>query len=270
MPVFDHDEIQIFYRDRGTGQPFIFQHGLGADSSQPFELFKPGPGIRQIGFDARAHGQTRPAGDPRHFGFATFAADLRALMDHLGIERAVVGGISMGAGIALRFTLSHPERVQALVLSRPAWLDAPSPWNARMFTLITTLLREHGPALGKERFMASRDYTETLAQWPDVAASLAGQFDSPQVAETAEKYQRIITDCPNRDPREWETLGVPTLILANRRDPIHPFEIAQTLAAAIPGATLRELTPKAVNVPQHNADTHHAITKFLEGHFPIR
>jgi len=263
MPTFEHDGITFLYRDRGEGQPFFFQHGLGADSSQPFGIFTPPPGFRLVSFDARAHGQTHPVGDLDKLCFATFAGDLLALMDHLGVERAFVGGISMGAGIALRFTLSHPDRVRGLILSRPAWLEAPCPWNVRMFTLISQLVRTHGPAEGKRLFLASPEYSETLAQWPDVAASLAGQFDSPQIAETADKYRRIINDCPNRDRREWKGIKVPVLVLANRRDPVHPFEYGEVLAAAIPRASLQELTPKSVSLEQHNADTQRHLEAFL-------
>src|SRR6266513_1484379 len=136
MPFFLHDGIQFQYRSEGAGVPFIFQHGLGADLTQPFSLIDLPPGFRLLAFDARAHGQTHPLGDPSKIGFQTFAGDLLALMDDLKLERAIVGGISMGAGIALNFALGFPERLLGLVLSRPAWLDAPNPWNVNMFSLI--------------------------------------------------------------------------------------------------------------------------------------
>src|SRR5262249_6583263 len=136
MAHFIHDHIQFHYRDEGSGLPFFFQHGLGADISQPFSLFRPAPSVRLIAFDARGHGQTNPLGPPEKLGLTTSANDALALMDHLRIRQAVVGGISMGAAIALNFVLRYPERVVGLVLSRPAWLDAPNPWNVKMFSLL--------------------------------------------------------------------------------------------------------------------------------------
>lgn len=67
MPTFLHDEIHFHYRDTGSGVPFVFQHGLGADVSQTFDLFTPPPGFRLLSFDCRAHGETRPVGDPKKF-----------------------------------------------------------------------------------------------------------------------------------------------------------------------------------------------------------
>src|SRR6185503_16884400 len=111
MPFFEHDGIQFHYRDSGGGTPFFFQHGLGADANQTFDLFKPPTGIRLITFDCRGHGETRPLGPEEKISVEQFTDDLRSLMDHLKIERAVIGGISMGAAIALRFTLEHSGRV---------------------------------------------------------------------------------------------------------------------------------------------------------------
>ena len=267
MPFFNHDSIQFHYRDEGAGLPFFFQHGLGAEVSQPFSLFQPPPGFRLIAFDARTHGQTHPAGDPSKLRFNTFGEDLLGLMDHLQINRAIVGGISMGAGIALNFTLRFPERVLGLVLSRPAWLDAPNPWNVKMFCLITQLIRQHGAKRGQEMFKQTAEYKESLQLWPDVANSLVLQFESPQVEETAFRLESIITDTPNPDQQQWKSIHVPTLVLANRQDPIHPFEYGEILAHAIPGAELKEITSKSVSVERHGADVQKYIETFLQHHF---
>ena len=268
MPFFENAGVKLHYRDEGSGLPFFFQHGLGADISQPFSLFKPPSGVRLLAFDVRAHGQTHPVGPMERIGLASSADDLGALMDHLEINRAVVGGISMGAAITLNFTLRHPARVLGLVQSRPAWLDAPNPWNVKMFSLVSRLIREHGREEAKRRFLNSEEYLDTLKQWPDVAASLAGQFDNPQIDESAFKFERIIKDTPSGDRDEWKSIRVPTLVLGNRRDPIHPFEYAEEVARCIPGAELRELTPKSVSLDQHNADVQRWVDAFFRRSFP--
>lgn len=264
MPEFQHDGIRFHYRDEGDGLPFVFQHGLGADLTQPFSLCHPAPaGVRLIAFDARAHGQTTPVGPIERIGLATSADDLGALLDHLRIQKVIVGGISMGAAITLNFILRHPERVVGLVQSRPAWLDAPHPWNVAMFSLVSRLIRENGPTRGKQLFLETPEYRDTLERWPDVATSLAGQFDSPVAAETAFKFERIIRDAPCKDRREWTRIAVPTLLLANQRDPIHPFEFAVEMQKGIRGAELKEITPKSVSVEQHNADVRAALHEWL-------
>jgi pimeloyl-ACP methyl ester carboxylesterase len=269
MAFFCHDGIQFHYRDEGPGLPFFFQHGLGADLTQPFSLCQPPPGIRLIAFDARAHGQTRPVGPEDKISFTAFADDLGALMDHLQIHKAIVGGVSMGAAITLNFTLRNPARVFGLVQSRPAWLDAPNPWNVKMFSLIARLVRDHGRVKGKEAFLGTMEYKETLAKWPDVANSLASQFDHPLVEETAFKFERIIHDSPCRDRREWARIQVPTLVLANRYDPIHPYEYAEEVAGLISGAEFREVTAKSSSLEQHNADVQRCLREFLERRFSL-
>src|SRR5690606_31263385 len=112
-----------------AGAPFVFQHGLGGDTHQILDLYSPPPGVRLITLDSRAHGATEPLGDATMLHFSALADDLVALLDHLGLASAVIGGISMGAGVALNVALRHPQRLQGLILSRPAWLDRPLPPN---------------------------------------------------------------------------------------------------------------------------------------------
>src|SRR5438105_2035578 len=149
MAFFPHDGLSFHYLDTGSGTPFFFQHGLGGDVNQPFGLFRPPAGIRLLGFDVRGHGETRPLGSPEKVGIASSADDLLALMYHLEFARAIVGGISMGAAIALNFSVRYPDRVLGLVLSRPAWLDRPYPENVAIFSLIGRLIREYGGVGGR-------------------------------------------------------------------------------------------------------------------------
>ena len=267
MPTFANETIQFHYLEKGSGVPFFFQHGLGADVSQPFGLFQPTPGIRLIGMDARAHGQTAPAGPREKIGFVTFADDLVALMDFLNIHKAIVGGISMGAAVALNLALRYPNRVLGLVFSRPAWLDGPNPWNVRMFSLVSRLIREHGSRRGQEFFKETREYAELLQTYPDTANSLVRQFEHPQAEENAVNLEGIPHDTPSPDRRDWARINVPTLVLANRQDPIHPFEYGELLAQAIPGAEFQEITSKSISAEQHGRDVQGFIESFLQRHF---
>jgi pimeloyl-ACP methyl ester carboxylesterase len=267
MPTFTRDSIRFHYLDGGAGLPFFWQHGLGGNAHLACSLFRPPAGFRLLSFDARGHGHTHPLGDPAEFTFDAFAADLLALMDHLRLRQAIVGGISMGAGIALNVALRFPDRVLGLVLSRPAWLDVPHPWNVRMFALISGLLREHGAERGRELFLQTREYHDALRQWPDAANSLALQFTAPNAAASAAKLEAFAHDVPSRDRRDWARLRVPTLVLANRLDPMHPFEFGEEMARRIPGAELREITSKSVNVVQHGRDVQRHVEEYLQRHF---
>lgn len=263
VPVFKHDDLSFNYRESGRGVPFVFQHGLGADLNQTFGLFTPPPGFRLIGFDCRAHGETQPVGDPERISIDTFADDLRALLDHLQIKRAVVGGISMGAATALNFALRHPERVLGLVLSRPAWLDESRAEGMKIFPEIAKLIREHGAWNAAREFQKTETFQEVMRVSPDNATALLAQFVHPRAAETVVKLERIPAYAPSHSRAAWRNIKVPTLVLANRQDAIHPFEFGEILAREIPGAEFRELTPKAVSQKRHEADVQQFIADFL-------
>ena len=267
MPYFKHDGLEFYYQDKGEGTPFIFQHGLGGDVSQPFGLFSPPPGFRLLAFDCRGHGQTHPLGDPAKIRISSFADDLRFFMDQLKLNNAVVGGISMGAAITLNFTLRYPERVLGLVQSRAAWLDGPMEHNARVFGEIARLIRKEGPEKGFEIFKNSKDYLETKRQSTDSANALERHFTHPRALETVVKLEQIPVDAPSFNRQEWKSIQVPTLVLANRQDPIHPFEYGEVMAQNIPGAEFRELTPKSVNLKRHGEEVQRFLEEFLLKHF---
>lgn len=267
MPAFLHDGLSFNYLERGDGVPFLFQHGLGGDVTQPASLFSPPRGVRLLSFDFRAHGQTRPLGEPEKLDFASFGEDVRTFLDRQRIQRAVVGGVSLGAAVALHFTLKHPARVCGLVLSRPAWLEGPNDANARIYALIASLIRQHGAAEGLARFLSTPTYLAMREASADAALSLVGQFESPRAEEVVARLERIPRDAPCRHLAEVEAIEVPTLILANRLDPLHPFEHGTTLAQRIHGAELRELTPKTVSKETHASDVQRCISEFLATRF---
>jgi pimeloyl-ACP methyl ester carboxylesterase len=263
MAHFDHSGIHFHYLDEGQGMPFIFQHGLGGDVNQPFGLFRPPAGVRMLAFDCRGHGETRPLGDPGAIGIASFADDLLAFMQHLRVEQAVVGGISMGAAIALNFALRHPECVLGLVLSRPAWLDQPAPPNLAVYDLIAQLIRAHGAREGLRHFKESEVYQAVLVESSDAANSLVGQFEHPRAGETVVKLERIPHDAPVKALSALQAIREPALLMANRQDPIHPYDYGVALTRAIPGAIFRELTPKSVSKEQHAADVQRFLGEWL-------
>jgi pimeloyl-ACP methyl ester carboxylesterase len=250
-----------------SGVPFFFQHGLGGDSERVFALVEPPPGFRLFGLDCRGHGKTTPLGEVERLGFDSFADDLVALMDHLNLSQAIIGGTSMGAGVALNCALRHPERVRGLVLLRPAWLDGPMLENARVFGFIARLIREHDPQRGAEIFKQSETCSSISTESPDAVNSLLELFVHPRAVETVAKLERLPQDAPNRDRAQWRRIRVPALVLANRRDSIHPFEYGTTLAREIPGAQFAELTPKSASVSQYTRDFRRHLGEFLRAHF---
>jgi pimeloyl-ACP methyl ester carboxylesterase len=177
----------------------------------------------------------------------------------------------MGAGVALNLASRHPERARGLVLSRPAWLKGPMPEdNARVYFLIARLIRERGPEAGREEFLRSDAYARLKELSPAGAASLLGEFERERAEETVEIYERLPAGLPVWDGFELASIDVPTLVLANRRDPIHPFEYGEELARGIPGARFEELTPKSMDEEQHAREVQSYVEGSLEPFMEVR
>jgi pimeloyl-ACP methyl ester carboxylesterase len=114
--------------------------------------------LRVFSFDCRGHGLTTPLGPLERLAFSSFADDLRTILDSMAVDKAIVGGISMGAGIALNFATRNPDRVTALILARPAWLDRARPRNLEILRTISRLLREHGVERTKQLVAADPEF----------------------------------------------------------------------------------------------------------------
>jgi pimeloyl-ACP methyl ester carboxylesterase len=270
MAAFHRESLSFYYRDEGSGLPFVFQHGLGGDSSQPCSVYRPTAGFRLLSLDFRAHGQTHPVGDPERLTIAKLADDLIAFLDHLDIDRAVIGGISLGSAVAVNVALRHEARVLGLVLSRPAWVDGPVPENVHLYAMIARLIRDLGPKEGLARFLTTSEYRTMERQSPDCARSLFGQFEQPRAEECVARLERLPGDRPCAHRDDYGKIRVPTLILGNRQDPIHPWTFADTLAHLIPGADVSEITPKSVSLEAHAAGVQRSIDTFLTTHFRER
>jgi pimeloyl-ACP methyl ester carboxylesterase len=121
MPSFHNGAVEIAYLDEGAGEPIVLVHGFA--SNKEVNWVNPGwmrtltgAGRRAIALDNRGHGQSGKLHDPAAYHSAMMAGDVRALLDHLAIERADVMGYSMGARIAAFLAVNHPARVRSLIL----------------------------------------------------------------------------------------------------------------------------------------------------------
>jgi len=121
MPSFHHGEVEIAFLDEGEGDPIVLVHGFA--STKEINWVNPGwvatltrAGRRAIALDNRGHGQSSKLYDPAAYHSATMAEDVRALLDHLRLERADVMGYSMGARITAYLAVNHPARVRSIIL----------------------------------------------------------------------------------------------------------------------------------------------------------
>jgi pimeloyl-ACP methyl ester carboxylesterase len=119
--TFTSKDAEIAYLDAGKGLPVVLVHGFA--STKEANWVAPGwfntltrAGRRVVALDNRGHGASTKLYDPARYDSAIMAEDVRALMDHLALERADVMGYSMGARIAAFLALAHPRRVRSVIL----------------------------------------------------------------------------------------------------------------------------------------------------------
>jgi len=134
VPTLDRAGVRIHYEDQGSGPALLLTHGYSATlamwKAQVAALEKR---FRVLSWDMRGHGQSDSPTDPSAYSHEATVADMAAVLDACGVERAVVGGLSLGGYMSLEFYLAHPARVRALVLcdTGPGYKkdDARAGWN---------------------------------------------------------------------------------------------------------------------------------------------
>jgi pimeloyl-ACP methyl ester carboxylesterase len=192
-------------------------------------------------------------------------------MDHLETETAVLGGISMGAAVAMSAAIRYPQRCLGLVLSRPAWLNGSMSSTAvAAYTEAARLLQEESSAQSAlQKLEISDIYRQLNAFSADAGKSLLGQVrcvvSDPCLRKAAvARLQRLPTGQPGLDLKSAAAVGVPTLIMATPNDPIHPLCYAEALAGAILYASFVKLAPKELNDRPHINEVSARIREFLD------
>ncbi|MGV9869272.1 alpha/beta fold hydrolase [Rhodococcus koreensis] len=243
----------------------LFQHGMGGDRQQPLGyLRRPLPGTELISMDARGHGNSSDVLAPSRCDFDAFADDVIALADHLELDRFVMGGISLGAAVALNVAIRYPDRISALLLCRPAWLDTPqADRNRGAYTRIADLLDTHEVDEALDLFTQTPTHKDVEAESASAAQSLRHQITRPRAALNAEILRRFPGSSPAPDLAPWRQITAPTLVIGHKDDPFHPWAIAETTTDRVPGATLVEVTSKDRDPGRFATEIDEAIHTFL-------
>ncbi len=259
--IFRSDGLALSVARTGHGLPFVFQHGLCGAAGQPAEVFPEDRQCQCLTLECRGHGVSE-AGDPAAFSIARFSDDVAGFVATLG-RPVVLGGISMGAAIALRLAVTRPELVTAMVLARPAWIAEAGPGNLAPNAEVGKLLANHAPDEARRIFEASPTFARLAAEAPDNLASLMGFFAREPIAVTSALLSRISADGPGVSRDEIEGIRVPTLVIGHGRDAVHPLAMAEELAALIPQARFAKITPKADDVSRYRSEFRAALSTFL-------
>jgi pimeloyl-ACP methyl ester carboxylesterase len=247
LSILTDDGVRLAGEQAGTGPPIVLLHGLTATrryvvmGSRALER----AGHRVVAYDARGHGRSTAAPDSGAYGYECLARDLEALLDTLGLERAVLAGASMGAHTAIRFALRHPERVAGLGLITPSFDPDRriTPTTFAEWDALAQGLREGGV----EGFVDAYDFSEVPARWRDTVEKVVRQRLAPH--EHPDAVAAALEVVPRSRPfeaiDELAGIQVPAVVIASRdeADPGHPLAVGQRYAQAIPGARLRVEDP---------------------------
>ncbi len=248
----------------GTGAaPVVFQHGLCGSAEQTFDAFPVDRHFRCVTVECRGHGGSEP-GDPARFSIDTFTDDVAAYMSRSAITPCIVGGISMGAAIALRMAVKYPDRVKAIALVRPAWIVDPSPPNNAPNREVGNLLAALPARQAQEIFLQGKTAAMLRQDAPDNLASLTGFFSREPIAITSALLRAIASDGPGVTVDDLSRISVPVLIVAHAKDFIHPMTSARELQQLIPSARLVQITPKAVDKQAYTNDLRTALLDFFK------
>jgi pimeloyl-ACP methyl ester carboxylesterase len=236
------DSVRLAGEEAGEGTPVVLLHGLTATrryvvmGSRALER----SGHRVVAYDARGHGRSTPAPRPQGYGYAEQAADLAAVLDRLGIERAVLAGASMGAHALLHFALERPERVRAVAVITPGHDPdtTADPERLARWDALAAGLRQDGV----EGFLAAYGEPAVPDRWRETVTTVLrqrlSQHEHPEAV--ADAMQAVPRSQPFATLDELGAIEIPALVVASRDevDPGHPFALAQAYAEALPTARL--------------------------------
>ena len=183
-------DIELFYREKGSGEPLILLHGNGEDGSyfvHQIEHFQ--SRYRVIALDTRGHGRSTRGSAP--FTIRQFALDLYDFLRAHEIPSAVLLGFSDGANIAMQFALDHPEMVRALILNGATLLHGrfAHPAHPAQLSPCSTLPVAHQSMRYHQFFHAVHAYP---LQWCFVFAS-SHEVSSSVVSLCIKKGQKTLT-----------------------------------------------------------------------------
>jgi pimeloyl-ACP methyl ester carboxylesterase len=260
---FHHDGLTFNLLQSGSGIPIVFQHGLCGSAAQTLEAFPQDERYKLLTLECRGHG-TSEAGAQEQFSIATFANDVAAMMKTYATPPSIVGGISMGAAIALHLAVHQPHLVKALVLARPAWVTDKTPENVKPNLEVGELLAKHDPKTARDIFLDSATAKHLSQHAPDNLASLTGFFTREPIATTSALLRHIVSDGPGVTPGDVRKIAVPTLIIATQQDAIHPMATAEALHHLIPHARLAVLTSKGENKQKYVTEFRATLSQFFE------
>jgi pimeloyl-ACP methyl ester carboxylesterase len=240
--MIERDGVSLAAEDAGSGTPVVLLHGLSASrryvvmGSKMLER----SGHRVIAYDARGHGRSSPARNPDRYRYDDLLGDLEAVLDGLGVERAVLAGASMGAHTLLRLALEEPKRTAGLVVITPAYDPATNDQPERLarWDALSEGLRRGGI----DGFLAAQGEPRVRSEWRETVVKVIRQrlAQHEHLEAVADALRVVPRSHPFESIDSLSRISAPVAVVvsADDPDPEHPEAVGEAYAAVIPGAEL--------------------------------
>lgn len=246
----------------GHADAIILGHGFGGSARNFGALARSlADTWRVIRFDARGHARSEAPDGADAYTPAAFVDDVARVLDDAGVGAAVIGGLSMGAGIALRFALAHPERTRGLVLAAfPAGAGTPGSYASVAVPFAACIDAQGLEAAGAIYVWGPSSRLDAAG-----AAQVRRGFLEHDPRALAHILRGVIALQPSIDELASDLAGlrVPTLVIVGARDRTS-LDPSRAVAAAVPGARLVEIADAGhlVNLARPT-EFNRAVAEFL-------
>jgi len=227
--------IRLYYEEHGSGEPLILIMGTSADHGYwSAQVPAYAERYRTIVFDSRGTGQSSRPDDPNTCTPGALADDVDGLLEHLGVARAHVSGLSLGAAVGQELALRNPDRVATLQL-HGAWAQPDPAFVYGIECMKYPLLLGDLEAFTRVAF--SWIFTaEFLNHDPSRTAMLAAVQDNPHPASVSGILGHIHADLIHDTAERLHAIRCPTLVTAGERDIQVPARLGRAVHRAIPGS----------------------------------
>jgi pimeloyl-ACP methyl ester carboxylesterase len=236
MAYFSYEGHKLAYTIHGEGaRTTVLMPGLLLSQKMQVRLATDlaGHGNRVVTLDFLGHGDSDRPDDMGRYSMPEFARQAVALLDHLELEHAVVGGTSLGANVTLEVAALAPERLRGMIIEMPV-LDKAIPACAAAFTPLLLALTLGEPAMK----LLARGARAVPRQFVPFVAELALDWVAQDPGPSGAVLQGILFGRTAPEHGLRKAMQTPALVIGHPRDPVHPFSDADMLAAELPNASL--------------------------------
>ena len=258
------DRVRLYYEEHGRGTPLVLAYGIGGNTKM-WDVNVPGLAARHrlILWEPRGHARSDAPADPAKYSFQRWALDLKAVLDHLGLRRAHLGGLSLGAGIVTRFALRFPGRARSLVVTNSSSASGlPLTWQNVVMRArsIEITLTQGMDAMAEFAMAANPNLSERLALDPEAKAEFYEEYRQLTPIGYANSLRALLAMDHITD--DLPKLRMPVLLIGGDRDPsLSPMKV---MHRKVRGSKLVVLAPASHYANRDQPDAwNRAVLDFL-------